>query len=123
MNTSLQDGYNIGWKMAQVIRGQASPELLKTYVLERQKVASDLIDFDRYFSTLFSRESENGSSPEHFNEQFFKAGRYTAGLTATYGDSLITSAGLSTRSLAKNVTVGMRFPSAQVVRFCDAKAM
>lgn len=123
MNTSLQDGYNIGWKMAQVIKGQASPELLETYVLERQRVASDLIDFDRYFSTLFSRESDNGSSPNHFNEQFVKAGRYTAGLTATYGDSLITSAGASTQSLAKSVVVGMRFPSAQVVRFCDAKAM
>jgi phenol 2-monooxygenase len=29
----------------------------------------------------------------------------------------------SREGLAKNVTVGMRFPSAQVVRFCDAKAV
>ena len=58
-----------------------------------------------------------------FKEHFIKAGQYTAGLTAKYGDSQITNAAGSTDSLAANLVVGMRFPSAQVVRFCDAKAM
>lgn len=36
---------------------------------------------------------------------------------------MITSAAKSTQELATGLVVGMRFPSAQVVRFCDAKAM
>jgi phenol 2-monooxygenase len=124
MNTSLQDGYNIGWKLAHVLQGRSSPELLKTYVQERQKVAADLIDFDRAFVKAFSSKAAKGSSStEQFKEHFIKAGRYTAGLTATYGDSQITNAKGSSESLATNLVVGMRFPSAQVVRFCDAKAM
>ena len=121
MNVSLQDGYNIGWKLAQVIQGQAKPELLYSYNIEREKVAWDLIEFDKYFTSLFS--SKTGASPEHFKEQFIKSGRYTAGLTATYEDSAITNARDSVQSLAGKLKVGMRFPSAQVVRFCDAKEM
>ncbi|KAI0443861.1 FAD binding domain-containing protein [Xylaria telfairii] len=120
MNVSLQDGYNIGWKLAAVLRKQATPELLKTYVLERQKTAADLIDFDRYWSKLFSTANENrrgGMTPE----LFIKAGRYTAGLATRYDDSKITAAAASQASLAAKLTVGMRFPNAQVVRVGDAK--
>jgi phenol 2-monooxygenase len=125
MNTSLQDGYNMGWKLAAIFKGQASPDLLKTYNIEREKVAADLIDFDRYFSKLFAMKVRNDGSvsPSHFSEQFIKTGRYTAGLTATYNDSSITSASRSKQNLATGIVVGMRFPSVQVVRFCDAKAM
>ena len=54
MNVSLQDGYNIGWKLGAVLTGKARPSLLETYVQERQKVAVDLVEFDRYFSKLFA---------------------------------------------------------------------
>ncbi|KAL4797987.1 FAD binding domain-containing protein [Aspergillus venezuelensis] len=119
MNVSLQDGYNIGWKLAHVLKGLSSPSLLETYVLERQKVAIDLIEFDRYFSKLFS--TKGNASPAEFQEGFVKAGKYTAGLTAKYDQSLITlDFGLS-ESLASNVVVGMRLPSSQVVRYCDSK--
>ena len=121
MNVSLQDGYNIGWKLAQVLQGFAPPSLLETYALERGKVARDLIDFDRYFAHLFSSASE--VTPREFSEAFIRAGRYTAGLTARYDDSAIVNAGRSRQDRAQGVVVGMRFPSAQVVRFCDAKAM
>jgi len=120
MNTSLQDGYNIGWKLAMIMKGQAGPELLETYDLERGKVAANLISFDKEYTKLFSSKSKD---KEKFREHHIMAGRYTAGLTATYDDSAITSAANSTQSLAKNLVVGMRFPSTQVVRHSDAKAM
>lgn len=130
MNTSLQDGYNIGWKLASVLKKQAHPDLLKTYDFERSQVAADLISFDREFAKSFSSKAAaaagtmaNAKSPEEFREAFVKAGRYTAGLTAKYGDSIITSAAGSKQALAPMLEVGMRFPSAQVVRLCDAKAM
>ncbi|KAF4257114.1 hypothetical protein KXW98_003121 [Aspergillus fumigatus] len=121
MNVSLQDGYNIGWKLATVLKGLASPSLLETYVLERQKVAIDLINFDRYFSKLFS--SGGQTSPAEFQEGFIKAGKYTAGMTARYDQSPITFHVNESDKLSTNVVVGMRLPSAQVVRFSDSKPM
>ncbi|KFZ17699.1 hypothetical protein V502_04453 [Pseudogymnoascus sp. VKM F-4520 (FW-2644)] len=118
MNTSLQDGYNIGWKLAAVLKHQASANLLQTYNLEREKVAIDLIEFDRAFARAFSSKSK-----EDFSEHFIKSGRYTAGLTKRYDQSEITNIKSSDESLARGLDVGMRFPSTQVVRFCDAKPM
>ncbi|GFF73250.1 phenol 2-monooxygenase, putative [Aspergillus lentulus] len=121
MNVSLQDGYNIGWKLATVLKELAPSSLLETYVLERQKVAIDLINFDRYFSKLFS--SGGQTSPAEFQEGFIKAGKYTAGMTARYDQSPITSDVDESDELSTNIVVGMRLPSAQVVRFSDSKPM
>ncbi|KAI0400956.1 FAD binding domain-containing protein [Xylaria palmicola] len=121
MNVSLQDGYNIGWKLAAVLRKRAAPPLLATYVLERQKTAADLIDFDRYWSKLFSSAGEGGRGITP--ELFVKAGRYTAGLVTRYDESLITAPSAGRPELAAGLTVGMRFPSAQVVRVGDARQM
>lgn len=118
MNVSLQDGYNMGCKLGEVLTGLAKPEILETYVLERQKVAVDLINFDRYFSKLFS---SGGNSPTEFQEGFIKSGKYTAGMTARYDPSVIISDIDKAARLATNIAVGMRLPSAQVVRFCDSK--
>lgn len=120
MNVSLQDGYNIGWKLGEVLTGLASPSILESYILERQKVAIDLINFDRYFSKLFSSGAQ--TTPAEFQEGFIQSGKYTAGLTAKYEVSQITT-GLESTKLASHVAVGMRLPSAQVVRFCDSKPM
>ncbi|PNP51907.1 hypothetical protein THARTR1_07498 [Trichoderma harzianum] len=125
MNVSLQDGYNIGWKLAAVLRGQFPPRILETYISERQKTAAQLIDFDRFFTKLFSSSyrQANGISSQDFKDQFVKAGRYTAGQGVRYEESVFVSPGLADESLAQSVIVGMRFPSAQVVRFCDARSM
>jgi phenol 2-monooxygenase len=97
---------------------------LKTYVFEREKVAANLIEFDRNFAKAFSSKSVKvGENGKKFSELFVQAGRYTAGLTSKYEDSSITKAAWSKQSLATNLVVGMRFPSTQVVRHCDAKAM
>jgi 2-polyprenyl-6-methoxyphenol hydroxylase-like FAD-dependent oxidoreductase len=37
-NTGVQDAHNLAWKLAMVLRGQASPELLATYEAERRPV-------------------------------------------------------------------------------------
>lgn len=124
MNVSLQDGYNIGWKLAAVLRGQVDPSIMETYVFERQQTAKGLIDFDREFAKMFSSSyrKKHGYSTDDFQEYFIKSGRYTAGLATQYKPSLLVRSGEDDH-LAHGVTVGMRFPSAQVVRFSDAKAM
>jgi 2,4-dichlorophenol 6-monooxygenase len=37
-NTSIQDSYNLAWKLAAVLRGKADPTLLDTYSSERQPI-------------------------------------------------------------------------------------
>ncbi|KAI0122633.1 FAD binding domain-containing protein [Daldinia grandis] len=125
MNVSLQDGYNIGWKLAAVIRGRAKPELLETYVSERQKTAAELIEFDRTRTKLFSSSycKEHGITPEQFHDQFLLSARYTAGQATNYNDSIIVSAKTSEAPLATGLTIGMGLPSVPVIRFTDARVM
>src|SRR5690606_17685925 len=42
LNTSVQDAYNLGWKLAAVLRG-APDDLLDTYESERRPVAEDML--------------------------------------------------------------------------------
>lgn len=43
MNTGIQDAFNLGWKLAAVVNGQARPELLDSYATERAQVAHRLV--------------------------------------------------------------------------------
>jgi 2,4-dichlorophenol 6-monooxygenase len=42
-NTSIQDSYNLAWKIAAVLKGQAGAELLETYSVERAPVAKQVV--------------------------------------------------------------------------------
>ncbi|MEO0997110.1 MAG: FAD-dependent monooxygenase [Pseudomonadota bacterium] len=42
-NTSIQDAFNLAWKMALVLKGNASPALLETYDAERSPVAEQIV--------------------------------------------------------------------------------
>jgi phenol 2-monooxygenase (NADPH) len=127
MNVSMADTWNLGWKLASVLRGTAKPELLHTYSQERQAVAKELIDFDREFSKLFSaRRTESGDGAvdgvdsDEFQQYFIAQGRFTAGVATRYAPSMIT-ADSTFQELAEGFPVGMRFHSAPVVRLADAK--
>ncbi|MFW8635993.1 FAD-binding monooxygenase [Cribrihabitans pelagius] len=124
MNVSMGDAFNLGWKLAAVLRGQARPELLHSYSAERQAVAQDLIDFDRDWARIMSERKQDaagGDTPE-FQKYFIEHGRYTAGVAVKYAPSVIT-AGDENRALAKGVELGARFHSAPVTRFFDGKPM
>jgi phenol 2-monooxygenase (NADPH) len=124
MNVSMADAWNLGWKLAAVLRGTARPELLHTYSEERQAVAKELIDFDREFSNLFrARPAESDGEvvdSEMFQRYFIAQGRFTAGVATRYAPSMITGEATFQR-LAEGFPVGMRFHSAPVVRLADAK--
>jgi putative polyketide hydroxylase len=44
MNTAIQDAFDLGWKLAWVLRGWATPELLSTYEKERRPVAAHNVE-------------------------------------------------------------------------------
>ncbi|MGW1542119.1 FAD-dependent oxidoreductase [Streptomyces sp. NPDC002309] len=43
-NTSVQDAYNLAWKLAMVVRGEAAPELLDSYSAERAPVGRQIVE-------------------------------------------------------------------------------
>jgi phenol 2-monooxygenase (NADPH) len=129
MNVSMQDTFNLGWKLASVLQGKSSPALLHTYSAERQAIAKELIEFDREFAKMFSAPpKESGSAdgegvdPQKFQSYFVAQGRFTAGTATQYKPSLIC-AEPTFQHLAAGFPLGMRFHSAPVVRLVDAKPM
>ena len=42
-NTSIQDAFNLAWKLALVLKGQAQPALLDSYSVERAPVAKQIV--------------------------------------------------------------------------------
>ncbi len=127
MNVSMGDTFNLGWKLASVIQGRCTPELLHTYSDERQTVARELIDFDREFARMFSAppkaegdDSSDSVDPKEFQEYFVEQGRFTAGTAVQYYPSPI-SAKPTYQALAEGLTIGKRFHSAPVIRLADAK--
>lgn len=149
MNVSMQDTYNLGWKIGLVVNGLAKRSILKTFQSERRRIAQDLIAFDHRFSRLFSGRpakdaaDEAGISMAEFKDAFEKGNLFASGLAVDYGASvLVAKAGDSAdegdgpnvrpkvhgfekvvgkQELAVNIPLGMRFPSHQVLNQSDAR--
>src|ERR1043165_7426754 len=57
MNTGIQDGYNLAWKLAMVVRGDADAKILESYNEERLENARNLLKTtDRFFNFVASPE-------------------------------------------------------------------
>lgn len=150
MNVSIQDTYNLGWKIAAVINGLAKRSILSTYQSERRSIAEDLIAFDLKFSRLFSGRpakdaaDETGISMTEFKEVYQKGAMFASGLAVNYTGSLLiakpkkpveehddkdvstledetSKVVIGKQGLAKNIPIGMRFPSYQVLNQSDTR--
>jgi phenol 2-monooxygenase len=125
MNVSMQDAFNLGWKLAAVLRGRCAPTLLHTYSAERHAIAKELIDFDREWANMLSSPVKptpdgEGVDPAEVQRYFIRHGHYTAGTATRYKPSLLIAEPRN-QHLAKGFVVGMRFHSAPVIRLADAK--
>lgn len=121
MNVSMQDAFNLGWKLAAVLRKQSAPSLLHSYSAERQAVAKELIDFDREWAgILASAAKAGGADAARTQDYFVRHGRYTAGTATHYTPSILTGEA-SHQHLAQGLVIGKRFHSAPVIRLGDAK--
>ena len=147
MNVSMQDAFNLGWKVASVVKGHSHRNILKTYQSERRRIAQDLIDFDHRFSRLFSGRpakdvmDEEGISMEAFKEAFEKGNMFASGIAVDYGASIIVAKSgsgkdqgdgtdilgdekirvVSQPEYATKLAVGQRMPSFKVLNQADAR--
>ncbi|KHE85872.1 hypothetical protein GE21DRAFT_1254363 [Neurospora crassa] len=127
MNTSIQDAYNLGWKLRLVLQphhklaSNASRRLLATYESERRPVAQDLISFDRGYLKLFAAPSSQ------FDTEFLQAMKFTTGLSIRYPPSCAvqlpngaqTAEQLGPSLLKADLVPGKRLPDFQAVYQAD----
>jgi len=123
MNVSMQDTFNLGWKLAHVLTGRADAKLLRSYSAERWVEAKRLIDTDHQWARIMSApagQSElDGDGMPRFQKQFIENLEFTGGLAVAYDPSDLVS-DTAHQNLATGLGVGRRFHSAPVVRLSDA---
>ncbi|MHB8528368.1 MAG: FAD-dependent monooxygenase [Caulobacteraceae bacterium] len=78
LNTSIQDAYNLGWKLALVLKGMAGESLLATYEAERRPIADDVLKIS---SAIAGQQGGLGSQPR---------GRQTQQLDINYRSSVLS---------------------------------
>lgn len=130
MNVSMQDTFNLGWKLAAVLQGRSASSLLDTYSAERKVIAQDLIDTDTRWSRAIGgagrvdaedSQAVNAAFAE-VQRQFITNGEFTAGMATHYAPSLLTGSS-DHLALATGFPPGRRFQSVPVVRLGDAMPM
>ena len=119
MNVSMQDGWNLAWKLGYVLTGMADEDLLGTYSDERQVAAKNLIDFDLEWSTLMAKKPEEFASPDEVADFYVRTAEFPAGFMTEYEPSIVTS-GEAQQQLATGFPLGKRFKSVNTVRVADA---
>jgi phenol 2-monooxygenase len=126
MNVSMQDTFNLGWKLIHVLQGRADPSLLRSYSKERLTEAKRLVETDHQWARVMSapttQAERDGTEKPRIIRQFKENLEFTGGIAVKYDPStLIASA--THQALATGEEIGRRFHSAPVVRFSDAKQM
>ncbi|MFJ4261536.1 FAD-binding monooxygenase [Paenarthrobacter nicotinovorans] len=122
MNVSMQDGFNIGWKLGHVLEGRSPESLLDTYSAERQVVAKNLIDFDKEWSSLMAKKPEEFKDPTELETFYTSTAEFPAGFMTQYAASMVVAEAVH-QELATGFPVGKRFKSAPVQRVCDTNPM
>jgi len=126
MNVSMQDTFNLGWKLAHVLQGRADASLLHSYSAERQTEAKRLVETDHEWARIMSAppgtsELDKGDEPR-FVRAFKENLEFTGGLAVKYDQSALIAAP-TYQALATGQEIGRRFHSAPVVRVADAMQM
>jgi NADPH-dependent dioxygenase len=98
MNCCMQDAFNLGWKLAMVLKGHAKPTLLDSYEAERRPVAEQVIWAASSLHDIFMT---HGKDIAQRKQTMFEPGyteqvvNYCSGVAYTYRDVVEKPAGLS----------------------------
>lgn len=126
MNVSMQDTFNLGWKLVHVLQGRADASLLRSYSKERLTEAKRLVETDHKWARVMSapttQAERDGLEEPRIIRQFKENLEFTGGTAVKYDASRLVAAGTH-QALAQGEEIGRRFHSAPVVRVSDAKQM
>jgi phenol 2-monooxygenase len=118
MNVSIQDAFNLGWKLGHVLTGLSPESLLSTYSAERQPVAQNLIDFDREWSSMMAAKPEELESASALEDFYQKTAEFPAGFMTEYPSGLLVGEATH-QDLATGFPLGKRFKAHPVKRVSD----
>ena len=134
MNVSMQDAFNLGWKIAGVVKGQLHRSILKTYESERRPIAQQLIAVDRELSHMLSSRADE----EALNKVYEKIRNFLPGTFLRYEPSSLVADDVADQPqqnghhqangvkphakthLTTKLVPGMRVPSYEVARQSNA---
>ncbi|OOF93345.1 hypothetical protein ASPCADRAFT_398403 [Aspergillus carbonarius ITEM 5010] len=116
MNVSMQDTYNLVWKLGSVIAGAAAPSILDTYDLERWPVGEELLRLDTELVEAYEQDVTSTEGVERVRGKYVD---FMTGMGIAYGPSALISGNSSDPSVARNMKVGMRLASYPVVAQAD----
>ncbi|KAF9474986.1 hypothetical protein BDN70DRAFT_884267 [Pholiota conissans] len=69
MNTGVQDGFNLGWKLALVLKGHASPSILDTFNEERIPVVAQMLQItEKLLDKTALNEDSGWDRSGHLNQ-------------------------------------------------------
>lgn len=122
MNVSMQDAFNLGWKLGHVLTGIAPPSILRTYTEERQEIAQNLIDFDRDWSSRMATNPETAEDDDAIEEYYVRTAEFPAGFMTQYKPGLLIGENAQ-QDLAGGYPLGKRFKSAPVCRLSDGNTL
>ncbi len=98
MNCCMQDAYNLGWKLAFVVKGLARPTLLDTYEVERRPIAEQVIWAASSLHEIFMGHGKDIAerAQKMRDVEFLEAvvGR-CSGVSYTYRDHVLKADGLA----------------------------
>jgi phenol 2-monooxygenase len=120
MNVSIQDGWNLSWKLAAVLEGRAPESLLDTYSSERKVIAQNLIDFDKEWSGLVAKPVDEWDDPSGLAKFYDDTFEFPMGYMTQYPENQITT-GMDHQGIAKGLPIGKAFKSAEVIRRSDVR--
>ncbi len=123
MNVSMQDTFNLGWKLIHVLQGRADARLLRSYTKERLTEAKRLVETDHKWARVMSapttQAERDGTEEPRIIRQFKENLEFTGGTAVKYDASYLFAASAH-QALATGQELGRRFHSAPVVRLADA---
>ncbi len=126
MNVSMQDTFNLGWKLVHVLQGRADPSLLRSYSNERLTEARRLVETDHEWARIMSapttQAERDGTEEPRIIRQFKANLEFTGGTAVKYDPSYLFADGKH-QALARGEEIGRRFHSAPVARLADARQM
>lgn len=126
MNVSMQDTFNLGWKLVHVLQGRADASLLRSYSKERLTEARRLVETDHEWARIMSapttQAERDGTEEPRIIRQFKANLEFTGGTAVKYDASALVGPATH-QALARGEEIGRRFHSAPVVRLADAKQM
>lgn len=120
LNISVQDAYNLVWKIGSVLSDGADPMILETYETERRPLAENLMKMDRRLNQVYVDEAEDFSEMRNVRDHYSGA---ISGLQIAYSPSLLICEKGGNSIAAKSVTLGARLPPSFVVSQRDGSSI